>query len=55
MRHVPSLAIATVALVAVACGTAARRGGGGDRRGGTRSVRFQDASCRRGNVCVRDW
>ena len=28
---------------------------GGDRRGGVRSVPFQDNSCSRGNVCVRDW
>ena len=28
---------------------------GGDRRGGVQQVPFQDGSCSRGNICVRDW
>ena len=28
---------------------------GGDRRGGVHQVPFQDGSCSRGNVCIRDW
>ncbi len=28
---------------------------GGDRRGGVHQVPFQDGSCSRGNVCIKDW